>query len=181
MKWKKLLIVLAVVLLTTILVFQAAVAQETETLIVVAHFNGATYYVEADQPILIGTGWVATTQGQLQVYRNHSFQTFILSGPEGIVLDLSADESEAYWGPFQPIPYGEDIACPMPSLWRTRWGYMQEPLPPGEYTLVYTEVLTQPINDGYHTCTVDGESVPPPSLYRPGEPFVSTVTIVVSE
>lgn len=180
MKRKKLLlIVLAVVLLTTALVFQAALAQESEPLLVIAHADGATFYADADQPLLIGTGWIATTKGQLQVYRNHSYQTFALTGPEGTIFDLSADESEAYWGPFDPYPF-DDSDCPMPTIWWNLWGYVQEPLPPGEYRLEYTNVITQPANDGFHTCLVDGEAVPPPSLYRPGEPFVSTVTIVVS-
>ena len=52
-------------------------------------------------------------------------------------------------------------------------------LPDGTYTLTTTESFRHPVNDGYHTCSSEGERFPPPSLSSAGPRPTSVVTIVV--
>lgn len=170
----------AIILLTAVL-FQAALADEAEPLPVFAFADGATFTADdSDQPVLLFWGWFTRTRGQIKVFHKHAYQTFVLTGPNGTVFDLSAQESQAYWGvPFKLSPdfFGE--VCPNGLLWGNRWQLDLGILPPGAYTLQSRMVFEKPVNDGAHTCTFDGQPVSPsPSLYRPGEEL-ATVTIIV--
>jgi hypothetical protein len=177
-----LFVLLAVILLSTLLLFQVSFAQEPEPdpLFVFPYEDGETFTAEsADQPILLAWAWLAMTRGQLRMYLNHAYETYVMSGPEGIVLEISAEEAEGYWGLFTPeSPDFFGIDCPMPRAWWVFWSYPVGTLPPGEYTLVWNQVFDQPVNDGFHVCSFEGQPISPtPSLFR-GE-TVATTTIIV--
>jgi hypothetical protein len=59
------------------------------------------------------------------------------------------------------------------------WHFTLPALPDGTYSLTTTEAFRHPVNDGYHTCSFEGERFPPPSLSSAGPRPTSVVTIVV--
>ncbi len=129
-------------------------------------------------------GWIAATKGQVRVFIHHSSETYTLKDPGGnVVWEMSAAEADTHWGPLERFTdewLGLD--CPMPTVWASWWSY---PIPVeltevGTYTLLYTGVFDQPVNDGLHACTElpsPNPPIPTPSIYR-GEVFaISTIVV----
>ncbi len=133
-----------------------------------------TYVKTTDEPLHLVLGWFAATKGLVRVYFNHSYETLTLrNSSEGVVWEMNPDEVRAAYGPIHAVaPEEEGLDCPMHWIYISFTDITIQPLrTPGDYTLEWTGVLDQPVNDGLHACW-DGP--PNPSLYR-GETTVTSL------
>ena len=144
-------------------------------------FNGATFDVESGQDMLLACGWSATTRGLLVSFLNADVKSYALVDSSGnVVWTLDAAQDDAYWGDLTKIPAADaGVECAQNDVWVVNWHFMLPALPDGTYTLTTTEAFRHPVNDGYHTCSSEGERFPPPSLSSAGPRPTSVVTIVV--
>jgi hypothetical protein len=141
---------------------------------VVFPFAPGPHEFEAGQPFQIGWMWLAATKGQINVFYEHWESAYTLTNDMGeIVWSLSVEESADYFQPVEdrdPAVFG--FVCPMPKLYTTDWWSEEIELQvPGTYMLEMHISVTNPINDGWHTCTdLNGDPVSPlPSLMFPFE------------
>lgn len=144
--------------------------------------DGTEVQVEPDQDFVVVCGWGATTRGLLQMFIKADVKTHTLTDAAGnVVWSIGPKEGMAYWSrPLKGPASDQGIECKGKVFWVADWEYPLSGLPAGTYTLTTTEVYRHPINDGYHTCTFEGEPLSsPPSLYPAGE-ITSVVTIVVA-
>jgi hypothetical protein len=144
--------------------------------------DGLEIQAEPGQDLLVVCGWGATTKGLLQMFIKADATNFVLTDASGnVVWSLGQKESAAYWGkPYSLADSDQGVDCKEDTFWAADWQYTLPGLSAGTYTLTTTDAYRHPINDGYHTCSFDGEPISPtPSLYRTGV-TTSVVTIVVA-
>jgi hypothetical protein len=144
--------------------------------------NGIEIAAEPGQDLLVACGWGATTKGLMQMYINADLKSHTLTDASGhVVWSIGPEEGAAYWDtPTKGSASDAGLDCKGGSLWGATWRYIVPGLPAGTYTLTTDEVFKFPVNDGFHTCSYEGEPVSgTPSLYREGPPQ-SVVTIVVA-
>lgn len=142
-------------------------------------FDGGTFEVESGQDILLGCGWGATTKGLMQSFLNSNSKTLVLTDESGaVVWSLSRSEAADYWSALTSGPDGDGLECAGGVLYGAFWSYTLPALPDGTYTLTTSETFAHPINDGFHTCSFDGEAIPAPSKV-PATSFDTVLTIVV--
>jgi len=145
-------------------------------------FPGAEFQAEPGQDLLVVCGWGATTRGLLQMFIKADLKTHTLTDASGnVVWSIGPKAGLAYWSsPLKGPASDQGIDCKSGNFWVADWEYTVPGLPAGTYTLTTTEVFRHPINDGYHTCTFDGEPLADtPSLYPAGT-TTTVVTIVVA-
>lgn len=148
--------------------------------------GGGEYQASIGDDLVLQTGWFAATKGQVRVFLNHHTESYELRDPDGLIVwEMSAAESEPYWGPLSKVSDEElYLDCPMPTLWYTGWTYTVPEVftEAGTYELVFTGTFEQPVHDGLHAC-IDlappglFPPIPTPSLYR--GTVVAVTTIVV--
>jgi hypothetical protein len=149
--------------------------------VVDACFDGSIS-VDSGQDIELSCGWGAKTKGQLNEFLTADIRSFTLTNGAGIeVASLDATQAATYWR--SPITLPASIIgleCVREDTWAMPWRYPLGVLDDGIYMLTWNEALTHPVNDGMHTCSIDGERIPPPSLYPAGPLPTVVMTIVVS-
>jgi hypothetical protein len=98
-----------------------------------------------------------------------------------VVWSIGPKEGAAYWSSPYPGPAADQgVDCKEDTLWGSDWEFTVPGLPAGTYTLTTTEMYKHPVNDGYHTCSFEGEPISDtPSLYPAGL-RLNVVTIVVA-
>lgn len=162
--------------------------------LVTAASASATYpiYPFFDQEITVQSGdeirlqyhWDATSRGLMNMFFNHTDTSHLLvDEDDNVILNLSGDDAAALWSPMEQIDSAAlGLACPQPKHWYSEVDYALPELEPGVYTLVSVGSMSNPVNDGWHTCTnlETGEPVSyTPSLYPTGTTFAGTITITV--
>jgi hypothetical protein len=182
---KSMAVVASIVLLIVALSGSVAHAQEP-TVWIWAADDGATYNVTTADVLGFNDGWAAAAPGLLKMYLKANHTSLVLTRDDTGEAVFSLTDAQIA-GMYAGIGYGppdevmwEGWACPMHNLYYNVWHYVPGSLPAGSYTLVETSTLDHPVNDAMHTCTIDGDPIPPPSLYWPGT-TISALSIVVSE
>lgn len=161
-----------------------ASAQEPEFPAFVPYcFNGATFDAEAGQDLFLYCDWAATTKGLVQMFTKADLKSHTLTDASGhVVWSINPKQGASFWSsPIRFLASDAGLECKQRDLWRSRWSYTVPALPVGTYTLTTNEAYSHPVNDGYHTCSFEGQPISPtPSLYPAGPQVPSVVTIVVS-
>jgi hypothetical protein len=158
-----------------------AVSAQGEPVLFDACFNGQITLNAADNNTL-ACSWGAKTKGLVQMFVKADVRSFVLTDASGkVVWKLDPDQAAAVWS--DPVTVTQSdwgFECVRDVGWFARWWYPLGALEPGTYTLTRNETYLHPVNDGMHTCSIEGERIPPPSLYPAGPlpEVVVTITIV---
>ena len=176
---RRVIAVLVVMLLALSVTVPAASAQ-SPTYVYFCEFN--TVEVNHLDDIILRCPWGAKTEGQMRMFLNHDVISFELKDEAGnLVWTLDAEDAATYWTDpvkLKASDFGFD--CMPDTQWLSRLLVPLGTLDAGTYTLTVNETYLHPVNDGGHTCSIDGERIPPPSLYPAGPLPTRVVTIVVS-
>jgi hypothetical protein len=168
---------LLLVLTALVLGFSAAFAQGVEYI----YPFGGTVTVSSQDEIHVQWFWLAQTKGLIRSFLGHSSESYALTGLNGLAWSMSPQEAEEHWGLVSTITNPEDfIVCPKPTYSFVGWEATLPDLDPGTYTLALTQVLDQPVNDGWHTCVWADTGEPaatPPSLYRGTSVYATTIIV----
>jgi len=182
---RKMTFLVSLILLAALALGASATLAQSDVVYVYPFVDGATYNASLGQEIHLLWGWVATTKGLVRVYLQHSSETYTLYALSDLgnseVWSLSNAQAEAYWGPVEVYPAEEaGVDCHKPTVAQSLWEYTLPPLEVGVYTLAFEAELSQPANDGFHTCTwlgTNDPAAPTPSLYR-GKSYATSTIIV---
>ena len=144
--------------------------------------DGSEWQAEPGQDLLVVCGWGATTRGLLQMFIANDTKSHVLTDSAGhVVWSLSPSQGAPYWGPLIKGPASDQgIECKGGTFWTSDWEYTVPGLPAGTYTLTTTEVYKHPVNDGYHTCSFEGQPISPTPSKYPAGTVLSVETIVVA-
>ena len=145
-------------------------------------FGDTTVTVSQTDDIILRCPWGAKTEGLLRMYLNSDVISFELKdGTGNVVWALDAEDAATYWSdPFKVKASDVGFECKPDVSWASRLTVPLGTLAVGTYTLTVNETYLHPVNDGIHTCSIDGERIPPPSLYPAGPLPTVVMTIVVS-
>jgi hypothetical protein len=158
-----------------------AAADDPEPAIVGPCIDGLTWYAEPGQPLGFWCGWGGQTYGSMRSFLTANVRSFTVTDASGaVVIDLDPTEAAAVWRkPMRLEAEPGEVTCASRWGWLMQWRYPAEGLEAGVYTMTWTETLTHPVNDQYHTCWfADGTRlVPPPSLYSGPSNAVSTLVV----
>jgi hypothetical protein len=145
-------------------------------------FGDTTATVNHLDDIVLRCPWGAKTYGQMQMFLNSDVISFELKdGTGNVVWALDAEDAATYWSdPFKVKASDVGFECKPDVSWASRLTVPLGTLAAGTYTLTVNETYLHPVNDGIHTCSMDGERFPPPSLYPAGPLPTVVMTVVVS-
>jgi hypothetical protein len=145
-------------------------------------FGDETVTVRQTDDITLRCPWGAKTEGQMRMFLNSDVISFELKdGTGNVVWALDAEDAATYWSdPIKGKASDFGFECKPDVSWLSRLTVPLGTLAAGTYTLTVNETYLHPVNDGIHTCTIDGERIPPPSLYPAGPLPTVVMTIIVS-
>ena len=145
-------------------------------------FGDTTVTVNQTDEIVLRCPWGAKTEGQMRMFLNSDVISFELTdGIGNVVWTLDAEDAATYWSdPVKGKASDFGFVCMPDVSWVSRLTVPLGTLAAGTYTLTVDETYLHPVNDGIHTCSIDGERIPPPSLYPAGPLPTVVMTIVVS-
>jgi hypothetical protein len=162
----------------------AAGAQEPPSGFVAPCYPDGEWTAEPGEPIHFLCGWGAQGgPGKLVSFLNSQEATMVVRDEQGqVVLQLDPEDIRAlYVSPVSGPSDDDYVDCAGPEGRAVMWHYwLDGGLPAGTYEITWTETLTHPVNDGYHTCWLkeDGSRLmPAPSLYRGTTTSVATLTV----
>jgi hypothetical protein len=178
---RRVTVLLVALLLALSVAVPAASAQDQDPTYVYWCFGDTSATVSRDDDIVLRCPWGAKTAGQLQMFLNHDVISFELKDGNGNVFwTLDAEDAATYWT--EPVKLKASdfgFECKPDVQWLTRLLVPLGTLAAGTYTLTVNETYTNPVNDGIHTCSIEGERIPPPSLYPAGPLPTVVMTITV--
>lgn len=145
-------------------------------------FGDSMVTVGHTDDIALRCPWGAKTEGQVRMFLNGDVISFELRDGNGnAVWTLDPEDAATYWSdPFKVKASDVGFECKPDVTWASRLTIPLPTLPADTYTLIVNETYLHPVNDGIHTCSIDGERIPPPSLYPAGPLPTVVMTIVVS-
>jgi hypothetical protein len=145
-------------------------------------FGDESVTVSQNDYIVLRCPWGAKTAGLVRMFLNGDVISFELNdGTGNVVWTLDPEEAATYWTePVKVKASDFGFECKPDVEWLSRLLVPLGTLAAGTYTLTVNETYTHPVNDGMHTCSIEGERIPPPSLYPAGPLPTVVMTIVVS-
>lgn len=145
-------------------------------------FGDETVTVSQTDEIVLRCPWGAKTAGLVRMFLNGEVISFELKDGNGDVYwTLGAEDAAKLWtDPVRGKASDFGFECRPDVSWVSRLVIPLGTLPADTYTLTVNETYLHPVNDGIHTCSIDGEQIPPPSLYPAGPLPTVVMTIVVS-
>lgn len=145
-------------------------------------FGDNTVTVSQTDDIILRCPWGAKTAGLVRMFLNGDVISFELKDGNGnVVWTLDAEDAATYWSdPVKVKASDFGFECRPDVQWLSRLLVPLGTLAAGTYRLTVNETYLHPVNDGMHTCSIEGQRIPPPSLYPAGPLPTVVVTIVVS-
>lgn len=168
----RLSVMLILLLLAGLVLATGAAGQEPAEVFISPWLDGFTYNIDSDQVGVLRAGWLACSQGLVNVWIAASNYEVSLNSE----MILTPEDVDALWGPieFSEDPEWEEYCVGKSRLAVAYWHYPLDELGPGEYIMESSIWIDHTLIDG-GDLDEDGR----PDIYRPEEYRFDTVNTII--